>query len=166
MKTIALSIALLSAASAHAVILTDTPESLVFDLTWTPPNMFGIDLQGGDHGSGGTDILVLGGLSANPYRYYIEVHQPNVSWWGFSLTFQGWNEFGASHPPDPVFGTITAPRIGYAEDHLLPVPGNDHAVRVVVGALPVPDGLGTFGALLITMGILAAFTLGTQWNKP
>lgn len=153
----------LSSLSAHAIIIEDSPERLIFDLTWSPPHhMWGIPLHfdngtSGETSYAGTEFMILR-WGGNPYSFMVEIHPPDRSlWWNFMVTFQGWAMEMPSHPPDPVWGTDTAPWIGreIPADHLFAVAGNDHAVRVVVGALPVPEGGDTMVFLLLALSALA-----------
>jgi hypothetical protein len=58
-------------------------------------------------------------------------------------------------PLDARWGTPTAPRIALPDDHLFAVAGNDHGVRVVVGALPVPEGCDTMTMMLLALLVMA-----------
>lgn len=162
-------LALLSSLSAHAIIIEDSEDRLVFDLTWNAPAFYGIILRGTDTGSGGSEVHVLGGMSANPFSNIIEVHRVvngvALPWWTFFLVFQGWAMEQPSHPPDPVWTTATGPHIGtIPADHLFAVEGNDHAVRVVIGALPVPEGNGPWDAAIM-LTFAGALLIGMMIGK-
>lgn len=168
MKTL-LALILLAAIPAHAIII-ETPTSLTFDLYWGQNDTrwgMPFHFDNGTRGEileSGTALIMLGHHSANPYSFMVEIHPTDRSLWSnFMVTFQGWHQDALFQIiPDAVWGTATAPAIGLAPDHLFAIEGNDHAVRVVIGALSVPEGNGpwdaaimlTFsGALLIGMMI-------------
>lgn len=164
MKPILTLIALaLSSLSAHAIII-ETPESLTFDLFWGQnDSRWGMPFHFDngtryDVSATGTEFFILGQHSANPYSFMVEIHPPDRSqWWNFMVTFPGWvRDATFQNIPDPVWGTSTAPSIGreIPADHLFAVAGNDHAVRIVVGALPVPEGGDTMTIMLLSLVVL------------
>lgn len=171
MKTL-LALLILAAIPAHAIIIEDSAERLVFDLCWGPPHdRWGIPLHfdngtSGEVSEAGTEFFILG---QTPNWFVVEVHPLDRNlWWTFQVYFQGWvRDALFQNIPDPVWGTMTAPIIGrpILSDHLFAVAGNDHAVRVVVGALPVPDAGSTVPMLGFAMGCLIALFIKSPYGR-
>lgn len=159
----------------HAIIIEDSDERLVFDLQWQRVVGGGLflyltqNVNGTTLGDNGSTVTVNGHISANPYFYLIGVNRNIggvISFTSIQFRFQGdWeNNIPA---PEPVFGTSTSPLIFHPADHIFAVPGNDHAMRVVVGLLPnaspVPDGGSTL--LLLVGGLLTLCRLGNKTTR-
>jgi len=165
-----LALLLFAALPAHAIII-DIPGSLTFDLFWGQnDSRWGMPFHFDNGTRGqitdqGTALIILSQMSANPYMFVVEIHPPERSLWSnFMVTFQGWQQ-NVLHPniPDAVWGTDTAPWISrdIPADHLFAVPGNDHAVRVVIGALPVPES----GSTAIMLGFATGALLALLWGR-
>lgn len=173
MKVFTLIIAFLSSLTAHAIII-ETPTSLTFDLYWGQNDTrwgMPFHFDNGTRGEileSGTALIMLSQHSANPYSFMVEIHPLDRSLWSnFMVTFQGWQQNVLFQIiPDAVWGTATAPAIGWEipRDHLFAIEGNDHAVRVVLGALPVPEGGATISMLGFAMGCLMALFIKSPYR--
>ena len=141
--------------SAKALIIEDSADRLEFELFWGPPryspfpsmNAY-VPLGLGNNsyeefGSGGSRLALFSRVGNDQYAYELDIQrvingvtQPTTATViRFSLTRGSQDEF---LPPsgDYSFGGLNSPF--HPSDYMFAVPGNDYAVRIIIG-LPHPD---------------------------
>lgn len=149
---------LLTALPASAIIIEDSPDRLVFDVTWGSGAGGWQWCNVGGIGENGSIVSSLGNhWSSNPYRFLFEIRwmvdgvlRPTTV---FQVTFRN-NPEDYSPIPDTVLGS---PWLSLRESEwCLPIPGNPHGARIVRGLpLAVPEGGDTMTMALMALLVLA-----------